>query len=444
MTFSRSNFLVLSSFFLLIWFRFEAVFHSHWALSGLLLFCSLLLFVPLVKSMRDKTRYVVAALWLFIICVLAAGFIQSAFLNRYSESRFQKKIEEVTDVVQRRAKTQLLELRNHAEEVAEELNSSETFNATGLFVHLQDNLGEVPYGWAVYDSQGALLSWKGQFPQREIQIVPESEEITVYNALHQQFLRLKRMFIVRQTTFMIVVNEPIAADYGIENKYLQNYNLLTDDLPIRPDLLYNSQVTTAGSSDLIIKNLRMAPDFSIAVLFKKGQYSEFLDQQNFMLRWWFELAALLYMLFGIVYSFFEFIGLSGQNVSRAHLWRAWLVIVFIGLFGLILVSEFSSLGSSSFLDPAMSASGGLFETGSPGGLLITSFVMLNVIWSFAVLLWKLDWRLAFRSAWLNYAFLLAACVLSGLLIELYFDYAKSTLMHGPFDPIGQPLFQVIF
>ncbi|MGH9856618.1 MAG: hypothetical protein ACRD4B_02120, partial [Acidobacteriota bacterium] len=183
-------------------------------MNGLLLLSSILFFIPLMKSKRDKFRYALAALWLLVTCVLVAGFIQLAFLSAYSESRFNKKIEEVTDVVERRAKAQLLELRSHADEVAEQLESAEPFNAAGIFVHLQDNLGDVIYGWAVYDNQGTLLSWKGQFPLREIHIVPESEEITVYNALHQQFLRLKRMFTVRQLSFIIVVNTPIAADYG--------------------------------------------------------------------------------------------------------------------------------------------------------------------------------------------------------------------------------------
>ncbi len=237
-------------------------------------------------------------------------------------------------------------LRKHIQEVSEQLESIEPLGPGSIFVQLQDKLGNAPYGWAVYDEQGSLLAWKGQFPAREIRILPESEELTVYTELHQQFLRLKRVSAAKQITFIIVVNTPIAADYGIQNQYLRNYNLLTDQLTIRPDLLYNSQVTTPSSSDLIVRTFEVAPEFSVTVLFKKAHYQEFLANQNFRLHWWFELVALLYVLFGVIYSFFDFIGISGQEVPVRKLWRSWFVIIVLSLFGLLLISEFSAFGSS--------------------------------------------------------------------------------------------------
>jgi len=165
-----------------------------------------------------------------------------------------------------------------------------------------------------------------------------SPEITVYNALHQQFIRMKRSIVSRQLSFIVVVNRPIAADYGIRNRYLKDYNLLTDHLPIRPDLLYNSQVVAPYASDIVIKTFPVTTDFSVTVLFKKHQYGEFLQNQRFRLHWGFELSALIYLLFGVIYSFFEFIGASGQSSSKRDLLRSWSYTFLISMFGLILIS----------------------------------------------------------------------------------------------------------
>ena len=141
----------------------------------------------------------------------------------------------ITSVVQDRAKAQVTTTRRHIDEVREQLESIESLSPGSVFVQLQDHLGNTPYGWAVYDDRVRCWPGKDSF-QREVLILPESEELTIYNDLHQQFLRLKRVSVAKQITFIIVVNRPIAADYGIHNRYLRNYNLLTDDLAVRPDL----------------------------------------------------------------------------------------------------------------------------------------------------------------------------------------------------------------
>ncbi len=441
MILSRSQFLALSSLFLLIWFRFESFFHSLWLLNGAVAFLSALLFIPLFKSVHGKSRYVIASLWLLISCVLIADFIHFSFLGKYSEAGFRKEVDQVTSIVHERATRQVEILHDYADEVREELNAIDVLSPGSIFVRLQDRLGRKDYSWAVYDDEGALLAWKGEFATREIRILPESEEISVYNALHQQFLRLKQVALLKNLTFIIVVNKPIAADYGIRTRYLRTYNLLTDGLTIRPDLLYNSQVKIPGSSDLVIKNFTVTPEFSVTVLLKETQYQEFLAHQNFKLHWWFELAALLYLLFGVSYSFFEFIGISGQQVSSRTLWSSWLVIVLISSFGLVLVSEFSVFGASSFFKNTTFPGKWWSQIASPGGLLISSFLALNVVWSLAVLLWKTKPIFQWKHSWLNYGWLFAVSLVAGWLIQAYFGFIKSVLVHEPFNPIGDPLFQ---
>ncbi|MCI0415866.1 ATP-binding protein [bacterium] len=441
MILSRSQFLALSSFFLLIWFRFESFFHSFWLLNGAIALLSALLFIPLFKSVHWRSLHVIASLWLLITSILFADFIHFSFLCKYSEAGFRKEVDQVTAIVHQRATRQVDMLRDNTKEVREELNAIDVLSPGSIFVRLQDRLGKKDYSWAVYDDEGALLAWNGEFSTREIRILPESEEISVYNALHQQFWRLKQVAILKNLTFIIVVNKPIAADYGIQTRYLRTYNLLTDGLSIRPDLLYNSQVTISRSSDLVIKNFTVTPDFSISVLLKKTQYQEFLTHQNFRLHWWFELTALLYLLFGIIYSFFEFIGISGQHVSSRSLWGNWLVIVLIAAFGLVLVSEFSAFGSNWLFKNSSLSGKWRAQISSSGGLFITSFLALNVVWSFAVLLWKTKPSFAWRYSWLNYGWLFAVSLIAGWLIKGYLGFVKSTLVLGPFDPVEGPLFQ---
>jgi signal transduction histidine kinase/HAMP domain-containing protein len=442
MILSRPQFLAVSSLFLLLWFSVESFWHSNPFLSAMAVITAVLLFVPLLKSQRNISRTVVAALWLLLTGLLITDFIQSSFLGKYSDSRFYEKIDRVTTVVKARTDKQLNSLNNNVSNVRNRLQSIEILNPASIFVRLQDTFEGAPFGWAVYDVEGTLLAWRGEFPPQENRILPESEEITVYNGLHQQFLRLKKVVSIKQLTFIIVVNRPIAADYGIENKYLKSYNVLTDHLPIRPDLLYNSQVSAPGSSDLIIRNLKIGPEFSISLLFKKQQYQDFRDGQNFRLHWWFELFALIYLLFALIYCFFEFIGISAQTLQSRSLWAHWIPILFIAVVALVLVFQLHALSSSKLFQLTEVASGKWARLSTPGALLIGSFLALNVVWSLAVLLWKLRPHLELPVRGAHYVWLAAASVIAAVLIEMYFGFVKSTLIRGPFDPIDHPLVEV--
>ena len=164
----------------------------------------------------------------------------------------------------------------------------------------------------------------------------------------------------------------------------------------------------------------LPPEFSITVLFKKSQYQDFLKTQNLRLHWWFELLALLYLLFLIIYSFFAFVGLSGQDVPNRGLWRSWLVLVLLSFFTLVLVSEFSALGVFSFFRKSTTSSMWRFQISSPGELLITSFLLLNTVGSLAILLWKIKpFRFPKNNGYRN-GFLLIASLISALFIQQYF------------------------
>jgi|GEM_PF-2882239 len=444
MTLSRSHFLALSSFFLLVWFRFENFFHSQALLSVLAPIVSLALFVSLWKSARGKSRYVLGGLWLLVTAILVSDCIQTSFFNKYSDSRFEEKISEVTAVVRKRAYTQVEILRKCESEVRKALDGIEILNPSSIFIGLEDRLSNADYGWAIYDPEGELLAWNGEFPPRETRISPDREDITVYTALHQQFIRLKRMSQSKQALFIIVANRPIAADYGLRNRYLVDYNLLTDNLPMRPDLLYNSQVSAPPASELVVRPFDVTPDFSVSALFKKPQYQDYLHSQRFHLHWWFELAALLYLLFGASYCFFKFVGVSGKSSSIGVLLRAWIPILLIGIFGSVLISEISAFGTSSIFQSGVAQPIAWDRLRSPGGLLLTSFFALNALWSFALLMWKCELKLYWRYRWINYISLPIASLLAAILIQKYLNSIRTMALVGSFDPTEWGVMQTSF
>ena len=442
MNLSRSRFLVFSSFFLLIWFRFESFFHSHMLFNAGLIVACIAILLLLLKSMRSREGRVFLFLWLLVIGVLIADFVQTSFLGGYSESRFLKKLDEVTSIVQEKTTVEAGTLRKNANEVVAHLRGIKSLTPEGIFVHMQDALGNSAYGWAVYDARGLMLAWKGQFPDREIQIANGGEEITVYRALHQQFLRLKTTPVIANIPFILVVNKPIAADYGIHNQYLRNFNLLTDDLPIRPNLLYNSQVSAPRSTDLIIKRFSIGGDFSVSLLFNKNQYGEYLAHRNFRLHWWFELISLLFILIGVIYCFFEFVGTSGKEVSSKSLWRSWATIGLIAFAGLLLLPTFTALKSSAFFRVNGTAYTWWAQIASPGGLFTSAFLILNIVWSFALLLWKLKPKIFEQSEWIRVGFFGVTGLVSVILVQLYLNFMKSVLIPGSYETSGQPLLQV--
>src|SRR5688572_32951208 len=77
MTSPRLLFLALSSFFLVVWFRFDHFLHSSWILNAAALLLAVALFFPLSKEVRDRSRYVIAGLWFLIVSLLVIDFVHS-------------------------------------------------------------------------------------------------------------------------------------------------------------------------------------------------------------------------------------------------------------------------------------------------------------------------------------------------------------------------------
>jgi two-component system nitrogen regulation sensor histidine kinase NtrY len=433
MQYSRSQFLGLSSFFLMVWFRFEKFFHAHALFNILAPIISLSLIVVLWKSARGKSRYVIGALWLLITAILIVDCGRSLFYSDFSQSAFEKKIAEESESVRRRSLSQVEFLRNGAESVKHELDAIDILSPSSVFLALENHLSQTEYGWAVYDNNGDLLAWKGEFPSRETHVTQNGEDITVYTTLHQQFIRLKKDVQAKHLAFIVVVNRRIAADYGFRNRYLKDYNLLTDRLSIRPDLLYNSQVSAPPGSDLIIKTFRVNPDLSISTLFKKHQYLDYLRDVRFRVHWWFELAALLYLLFGIIYCFFDFVGVAGTSSSAGALARSWVWIFFIGVFGLTLVSEFSAFGISTMFQAGSGNADAWQRFRTPGGLFLASFFTLNILSGFAIFLAKCCMRLNWKFPLAMFVTVLITAVLAGFLIQNYMNFIKTMVLNGWLD-----------
>src|SRR4026208_2235025 len=121
MTFSRSQFLAISSLFLLVWFRFESSFHSHFLLNLLGPLIAIVLFFVLWKSPKDNNRLVLGVLWMLITAILITDCVQTALFSKYSDARFEKKIHEVTEQVKNRTREQLEILSKSANNVKKEL-----------------------------------------------------------------------------------------------------------------------------------------------------------------------------------------------------------------------------------------------------------------------------------------------------------------------------------
>ncbi len=428
-------FRVLPFLFLLVWFWFESSFHLHPVLVAVWLFFSYTILLMYIRMPAGGFRRLFLIFWVIISSLVLVDFLQLIRYGKSSDAEVLYKIEENDKEIQRRATALLETCRSHSREIEEILNRVHSLSTADSFIRLQETLEKKSYWWGVYAQDGQLVSWSGQVPYREGFLAAGVEEISVVSELHQQFLKHRRSVKAQDTAYSITVLNPVAADYGIRNRYLNGYNLFTDGLSIRPDLLYNSQQSTTTSPDLIIRTLAIAPEFSISVLYKKVQYSEFLVHRIFQLHWWLELVALAFILTMNIFLFFDFVGRCGEDVSSGETILSWFVLLVVSGLSCFIAAHFSSTGFTAFFRlPGIDPAGNHHLFRSPGGFLLTSFLILNVVMGLALLVRRV--RFATPSGRTAYLFLAGCFLLSGVLFAGYYDLVRSGVSFTAFDPIG--------
>src|SRR5262249_16929762 len=147
--------------------------------------------------------------------------------------------------VKKRANKVVDQLRTDTGLLEYELRNVQPLTPENIFLRLHQEMSKYHFFWGVYQEvDNRLIAWSGQLPYKDTYLAPGAEEITVITNLHQQFLRYRHAIKLEGGIYYVSVLTPIAADYGIENRYLTSYNILTDGLAIRPDLLYNSPQST--------------------------------------------------------------------------------------------------------------------------------------------------------------------------------------------------------
>jgi len=375
--------------------------------------------------------------WVIISSLVLVDFLQLIRYGRASDADVLVKIEENNREIQRRATSLLNSCRSYSREIEEVLKHVQSISAGDAFIRLQGNLEKKSYWWGVYAGDGQLLSWSGQVPYREGFLAPGMEEISVVSELHQQFLKHRRSVKLEDATYSITVLNPVAADYGIKNRYLDSYNLLTDGLAIRPDLLYNSDQSTTASPDLIIRTLTVTPEFSISTLYRKLQYSEFLSHRIFQLHWWLELVALAFILTMNIFLFLDFVGTCGESVSPKETMLSWFVLLLVSALSCMIAAHFSSVGFTAFFRlPGFEQESNDHLLRSPGGFLLTSFLILNVVMGLALLVRWIRFEISSGRSISKYLFLAGCLLLSGFLFAGYYDFVRSSVSFTAFEPIG--------
>lgn len=419
--------LLLPFVFLYLWFRVENYSHSHPALIAgwALVFIGLLW--ALRNSLSGRVRVIFLSLWFGISCLVIWDLVQQVFYEGYSRDRFLIQASENTEQVKKRATRLLDGLESESERVEKALADVDTDHPENIPIGLSDRVGESKFWWGVYNSEGRLLAWNGQVRPQE-SLVPEgSREADVEGILHQQFLKIKRAMRVRGTLYILAAYEPLAADYGIENQYLHAYNRLTDGLPIRPLLLYNSE-SSARSQDVVIQNVHITPEFSISALYEKIRYQEFLQSHIHRLHWWLEFLALCLFVFTSVYLTFEFVGVSVLDKTRDEVVSAWIVFCGVSLFSALSVAEFSSFGARLLFNPgdfSLAGNWGLFR--SPGHVLFTAFFSLNLMFSLVLLSRKIKAGISWKRPWLSYILAASGFMISGLFVAGYFSFMRAIM-----------------
>lgn len=413
-------FIIIPFLLLFFWMRIEPQVHTH----AIVLFLAALLFVaviPLILNVIEgRPRYGVALLWLAITILLLVEFFQLIAYHNYSEASFQREVDRSTKVVQERTTQFLQQARDGVTSIQDELRKTGGMNPGQIQILLQQKFGDVDYWWGVY-REGRLLTWRGQPKTREDFPAYGAEEVSIYNDLHQQFLKVKREMSVKEDLYYVVALLPIAADYGVENDYLHTYNRLTDGLPVRPRLLYTSTESTVGSPDLKISSFKITDEFSLSAVYDKQHYGKMLLSRFRYLHWWIECLALVFLIYTTIILTFSFVGFCGQQ-GCPGLVPYWFVSLGCIILSVLTLGSFSTFGTRTLFNTNVfhvAGYGNIFHT--PGHLIFTSFFALNAVFSLVLLFRRL--KLGLRSN--NKVFRIAALFISSFLIGyLFLAYFK--------------------
>ena len=414
---------------LYFWLRTEPKVHAS---SGTLFLSALLFFsvIPLLLHIIEgKTRYVVAILWGAIAALILFEFFQLVAFRQYSEENFRREVERNAKVVQARTIRFLDQARTELTAIQNELRQTSGMNPGRVQILLQDKFGKSPYWWGVY-REGRLLSWKGQPKMTEDFPAYGAEEVSVYNALHQQFVKVKREMSVQEDLYYAAVMWPIAADYGVENDYLRSYNRLTDGLSLRPRLLYTSSESSTGSPDLKIVELDITDEFSISAVYDRQHYGQMLQARFEYLHWWMECLALVFLVYTSIILTFSFVGICGQE-GCPGLVSYWFSFLLCSILSVLTVGTFNQFGSGTIFTTRVFHVGGygnIFHT--PGHLIFSAFFALNAVFSLILLFRRLGLHLKGNNKTFRLVALFVASFLSGYLFWGYFKLQKAFVAAG--------------
>lgn len=425
----RTGFLILPFVLLFLWFRFDPFFHVHlnWLPAWSVL--SFLTAVGMIRYIPGKSKIPIVLLWIAISSLELVDYVQSVSYQNFSREKFEAEIDRSADDVNHRALLLLDQCRKELLQMERALRSLSSLNRQDVLLRLEGRLPEPPFEWGVYEENGFLLAWNGQMENHENFLGEGTEDVSIIYLLHQQYLQVKRLVPLGKQKMILVVRRPFAAEYEIENRYLTAYNLLTDGLPIRPALLYNSRETTTRSADLIVRRIPVTPEISISALFEKQQYSQLLQTHIFELHWWLEMASLIFFVYMTIYLLFDFLGISGRETRARILLVAWLEILFVSALSAFTLGQFSAFGLNGFfqiLDVKTSDWSRLFR--SPGNFLLTGFYLLIVVFAAVLTVRRTRFGLPWKKPVWNSAALLAAFIGICFLFGSYFDFVQSTLV----------------
>src|SRR5262249_40135824 len=159
---------------------------------------------------------------------VTVDFFQQASYENYSDKTLLSELQRNTDEVKSRAEKlisiseqKLSDLETQIEKINQPTNEA-------IFQALSEHM-PVNSLWAVYSRDGSLIAWNGQVDAKETFLAEGSEDVSVESEMHQQFFKLRKAIPFETGSLILTVWTPIAADYGIENRYLSSYNLLTDN-----------------------------------------------------------------------------------------------------------------------------------------------------------------------------------------------------------------------
>lgn len=409
---------------LYVWFRSEHYSHLHPGFIALWVIIFFLLLFVLGKCTAGRSRVIFLTLWFAISCFVVWDFVQRLSYVDFSREELYKKASESTAKIKKRALKLLTGLDSESIRLERVLGTIDASMPENIPIGMQKSIGDSPFWWGIYNQEGRLLAWNGQVSSTETFLPETSREAEVETILHQQFLKLKRSVRIRGVLYMLAAYEPLAADYGIENQYLHSYNRLTDRLPIRPLLLYNSE-SSARSPDIVVQNVQITHEFKISALYEKSRYQQLMDTDVHRLHWWLEFFSLCLFICTSVYLTFEFIGVSGRQKSRREMLAAWLRFLCISLFMALTVAEFSALGARLLFnsgDFGLTGYWGLFR--SPGNVLFTAFFSLNLTFSLVMLSRATNAGLSWRRRALAYSFIVAGFIATGVLLGSYFTFMR--------------------